>query len=168
LCFYDWTDIREPFIRSTSSCRRAGLTLAVEVHGGDWRAEIVELGEVPGVEVLAPPGGVHRLPAELLEQHENEAVYAHGRPRVLIAHHLLAKCCPCSAWNVSDQPARRKSSRGSVHTSRLATTLSWNQSIFIYQCRYSLRLGSLGFGASGSTITSDERRSCWHDVHDAK
>lgn len=69
----------------------AGLALAVEVDGGDGRAEVVELGEVPGVEVLAPPWGVHRLPPQLLEQHEHEAVDPHGRPRGLVGSHFL----PC-------------------------------------------------------------------------
>jgi hypothetical protein len=92
----------------------SGLTLAVEVDGGDGLAEVVELGKVPGVEVLAPPGGVHRLPPQLLEQHQDEAVDPHGRTWALVAYHLLTKCCPGCAWNVSDQPDPRK--RGSVQT----------------------------------------------------
>ena len=79
----------------------AGLALAVEVDGGDGRAEVVELGEVPGVEVLAPPGGVHRLPPQLLEQHEHEAVDPHRRPRVLVAHHLLTCMRPPSISKIN-------------------------------------------------------------------
>jgi len=71
----------------------AGLTLAVEVDGGDRRAEVVDLSEVPGAEVLAPAGGVHRPPPQLLEEHQHEAVDPHGRPRGLVAHHLLP-CAP--------------------------------------------------------------------------
>jgi len=46
----------------------AGLALAVEVHGGDGRAEVVAAGEATGVEVVAPRRrGEHRVPAKLLE-----------------------------------------------------------------------------------------------------
>jgi len=45
----------------------AGLALAVEVHGGDGRAEVVAAGEATGVEVVAPRRREHRLPAELPE-----------------------------------------------------------------------------------------------------
>lgn len=83
----------------------AGLTLAVEVDGGDRRAEVVELGEVPGVEVLAPPGGVHRLPPELLEEYEHEAVDPHGRTRALVAHHLLPERRTSCTGDICHKPA---------------------------------------------------------------
>lgn len=73
----------------------AWLSLAVEVDGGDRRSEVIELREVPGVEVLPPPGGIHSLPAgELPEKHEDVAVDAELRPRALVAHYLLT----CSQW----------------------------------------------------------------------
>jgi hypothetical protein len=84
---------------------RAGFALAVEVDGGDGLAEVVELGEVPGVEVLAPPGGVHRLPPELLEEHEHEAVDPHGRTRALIAHHLLPEGRTSCTGDICHKPA---------------------------------------------------------------
>ena len=46
----------------------AGLALAVEVHGGDGRAEVVATGEATGVEVVAPRRrGEQSLPPKLLE-----------------------------------------------------------------------------------------------------
>ena len=46
----------------------AGLALAVEVHGGDGRAEVVAPGEATGVEVVAPRRrGEQSLPPKLLE-----------------------------------------------------------------------------------------------------
>ena len=67
----------------------AGLPLAVVVDSGYGGAEVVELGELPGVEVLAPHGGEHRAAAELLEQHEHQAVDPGARPWILVAHRLL-------------------------------------------------------------------------------
>ena len=71
----------------------AGLTLAVEVDGGDRRAEVVELGEVAGADVLPPPRGVHRLAAQLLEEQEHQPVDPEHRPRALVAHHLGPWTC---------------------------------------------------------------------------
>jgi len=62
--------------------------LAVEVNGGHWQAEVVELGEVAGAEVLPPPWGVHRLPAELLEEQKHHPVDSQHRPWALVAHNL--------------------------------------------------------------------------------
>jgi hypothetical protein len=69
---------------------RAGLALAVEVHGGDGRAEVVAAGEGAGAEVVAPRRREHRLPPELLEQHQYDAVDARRRSGRLVAYHLLA------------------------------------------------------------------------------
>ncbi|RZS21381.1 hypothetical protein BHM03_00054013 [Ensete ventricosum] len=68
----------------------AGLPLAVVVDGGDGGTEVVQLGELPGVEVVAPHGGEHRASAELLEQHEHQAVDPGARPWVLVAQRLLS------------------------------------------------------------------------------
>ena len=69
----------------------AALALAVEVHGGDGRAEVVPAGEAAGAEVVAPGRRVHRLPAELPEQHQHHAVDPRRRVRGLVAHRLT----PC-------------------------------------------------------------------------
>lgn len=77
--------------RSTSShspATSSWLPLAIEVDGGDRQAEVVELGEVTGAEVLPPPWGVHRLPAELLEEQENQPMDSEHRPWALVAHNL--------------------------------------------------------------------------------
>ena len=66
--------------------------MAIEVDGGDRQAEVVELGEVAGAEVLPPPWGVHRLPAELLEEQKHQAVDSEHRPWALVAHDLS----PCA------------------------------------------------------------------------
>lgn len=66
----------------------AGLALAVEVHGGDGRAEVVAAGEGARAEVVAPGWRVHRLPPQLPEQHQHHAVDARRRIRGLVAHHL--------------------------------------------------------------------------------
>lgn len=75
---------------SSPSPARSALPLAVIIDGSHGRAEVVELGKVPGVEILAPTGGVHRLPPQLAEQHEHEAVDSHRRAGALIAHYLLS------------------------------------------------------------------------------
>jgi len=62
--------------------------LAVEVDSGDRQAEVVELGEVSGAEVLPPPWGVDRLPAELLEEQKHHPVDSQHRPWALVAHNL--------------------------------------------------------------------------------
>lgn len=76
---------------SSSPSAGAALPLAVEVNGGNRQAEVVQLGEVPGVEVLAPPRRVNCLPPQLTEQYQDEPVDSHRRPGALVAHHLL----PC-------------------------------------------------------------------------
>uniref|UniRef100_A0A0A9BUH2 ZCN14 n=1 Tax=Arundo donax TaxID=35708 RepID=A0A0A9BUH2_ARUDO len=48
---------------SHSSPTSSRLPLAVEVDGGDRRAEVVQLGKVAAAEVLSPPRGVDCLPA---------------------------------------------------------------------------------------------------------
>jgi hypothetical protein len=82
--------------RSHSSPTGSGLPLAVEVDGGDRQAEVVELGEVAGAEVLPPPRGVHRLPAELLEEQKHDPVDPQHRPWALVAHDLG----PCAFMDV--------------------------------------------------------------------
>lgn len=62
--------------------------MAVEVDGGNRQAEVVELGEVAGAEVLPPPGSVHCLPTELLEEQKHQPVDSEHRPRALVAHDL--------------------------------------------------------------------------------
>ena len=64
------------------------LPLAVEVDGGDRRAEVVQLGEVSGTEVLPPPRSIHRLTAELLEEQKHQSVDPEHRPRALVAQNL--------------------------------------------------------------------------------
>lgn len=71
----------------------AVLALAVEVHGGDRRAEVILAGEAAGAEVVAPGRRVHRLPAELPEQHQHHAVDPRRRVWGLVAHRLAA-CTP--------------------------------------------------------------------------
>jgi hypothetical protein len=66
----------------------AGLALAVEVHGGDGRTEVVAVGEGAGAEVVAPRRREHRLPPELPEQHQYHAVDTRRRSGRLVAHHL--------------------------------------------------------------------------------
>jgi hypothetical protein len=69
----------------------AGLALAVEVHGGDGRAEVVAAGEATGAEVVAPRRRrEHRVPPKLLEQHQHHPVDARRRGWGLVAHHLTA------------------------------------------------------------------------------
>ena len=68
----------------------AALALAVEVHGGDGRAEVVAADEATGVEVVAPRRREHRLPPELPEQHQHHAVDARLRGRGLVACQLTA------------------------------------------------------------------------------
>lgn len=54
---------------SHSPATSSSLPLAIEVGGGDRRrAEVVELGEVAGAELLPPPRAEHRVPIELLEE----------------------------------------------------------------------------------------------------
>ena len=77
---------------SHSPATSSGLPLAVEVDGGGRQAEVVELGEVAGAEVLPPPWGVDRLPAELLEEQKHQAVDSEHRPWALVAHDLS----PCA------------------------------------------------------------------------
>lgn len=66
----------------------AGLALAVEVDGGDGRAEVVAAGEGAGGEVVAHRRRVHRLPPQLPEQHQHHPVDPRRRVRALVAHHL--------------------------------------------------------------------------------
>ena len=68
----------------------AALALAVEVHGGDGRAEVVAADEATGVEVVAPRRREHRLPPELPEQHQHHAVDARRRGGGLVAYQLTA------------------------------------------------------------------------------
>ena len=92
-----------------------GLALAVEVDGGDGLAEVIELGEVPGIEVLAPPGRVHRLPAQLLEEHQHEAVDPHVGPRALVTHHLLPERSTSCPRNICHQPAQAPTAGNDQH-----------------------------------------------------
>jgi len=82
----------------------AALPLAVEVGGGDRRSEAVAGGEVPGVEVCAPPGRVDRLPDRLPEHDEHEPVDPRRWPGALVRHHLVTMIGTSSFWYVSHQP----------------------------------------------------------------
>ena len=68
----------------------AALPLAVEVGGGDGGARAVAGGEVPGVEVGAPPRRVDRLPHHLPEHDEHEPVDPRRWPRAFVRHHLVS------------------------------------------------------------------------------
>jgi hypothetical protein len=47
---------------------------------------------------LPPPRGVHRLPAELLEQQEHQPVDSEHRPWALVAHNLSTCCVLAQLW----------------------------------------------------------------------
>lgn len=77
-----------------SAAARGSLPLRVEVDRGNWEAKIVVGGKAAGVEVVpaaAGRGRARRLPAALLEQHEDEPVDADVRLRALV-HHQLPSC----------------------------------------------------------------------------
>lgn len=76
--------------RYIPSSATAVLSLAVEEHGSDGIPEVVESGEVLGVEVLPPPRRVDRLPDRLPEQHEHEAVDTSCWPWALVADDLIS------------------------------------------------------------------------------
>lgn len=62
--------------------------MAVEVDGGDGQAEVVQLGEIAGAEVLPPSRSIHCVTAELLEQQEHQAVDPEHRTWALVADNL--------------------------------------------------------------------------------
>lgn len=78
---------------AVAAATAASLPLAVEVGGSGGGAEAVAGGEVPGVEVGAPPGRVDGLPHRLPERHEHETVDPRRRTRALVRHHLI----PCTS-----------------------------------------------------------------------
>jgi hypothetical protein len=67
----------------------SGLALCVEVDGGYGEPKVVLLRELAGVEVVSRRRWVHRLPAFLPVQHEDEPVDAYIWPWAVVAHDLL-------------------------------------------------------------------------------
>lgn len=78
-----------------SSSSSGGLSLGIEVDGGDRQAQAMVEREGTGVEMVSRSrSSSHDLPPSLLEQHEHVPVDPYRRPRCLIAHHL-SPCVHC-------------------------------------------------------------------------